>query len=73
MTNGRIADFEIYAGSDLKKWGKYIAHGHWKNTDQQQTVRLHEPVTARYLRIVAKSEVAGHAFASAAEFDIVLQ
>jgi hypothetical protein len=72
MANGRIADYEIYAGSDDKNFGNPLAQGRWKNSDKKQTMRLPAPVTAHYLRIVAKSEVNGNVFASAAELDVEL-
>ena len=71
MANGRIARFEIYASADGKNWGQPLARGTWPNTNRRQTVRFHEPTRARYLRIVAKSEVHGNAFTSAAEFDVL--
>jgi hypothetical protein len=73
MANGRIADYEIYAGSDDKNFGNPVAQGRWKNSDKKQIVRFATKVTARYLRIVAKSEVNANAFASAAEFDVELE
>ncbi len=71
MANGRIADFEIYASSDGKTWNEPVAKGRWKNSDQQQAARFAKEVKARFIKIVAKSEVKGNAFAAAAEFDIV--
>jgi hypothetical protein len=72
MANGRIADYEIYASLRLENWTAPIATGTWPDSADKQTVTLDHAVTARYLRIVAKSEVNGNAFASAAEFDVEL-
>ncbi len=72
MANGRIADYEIYASLSLENWNAPIAKGTWPDSADKQTVTLNHAVTARYLRVVAKSEVHANAFASAAEFDIEL-
>jgi F5/8 type C domain/Glycosyl hydrolases family 2, sugar binding domain/Glycosyl hydrolases family 2 len=71
MANGRIARFELYASAHGKTWGQPLARGTWANTSRRQTVLFHHPVRARYLRIVAQSEVHGNAFTSAAEFDVL--
>jgi hypothetical protein len=72
MANGRIANYEIYASQSLEDWNAPIAQGTWPDSADKQTVTLVHIVTARYLRIVAKSEVHGNAFTSAAEFDVEL-
>ena len=41
------------------------------NTAQLQTVRFEPPVKARYLKVVARSEVNGNPFASIAELDVL--
>lgn len=71
MTNGRIAEFEIYASADGKSWGVPVAKGNWKNNDQEQVAKFSATVKARFIRVVAKSEVKGNAFAAVAELDIV--
>jgi hypothetical protein len=72
MANGRIADYEIYASLSLENWNAPIAKGTWPDSADKQSVTFDQAVTARYLRIVAKSEVNGNAFAAAAEFDVEL-
>lgn len=71
MTNGRIANYEIYTGSDGKSWGSPIASGRWEDTPKKQEVRFAAPVTARFLKLAAKSEVNGHAWAAIAELDVI--
>jgi len=71
ISNGRVADFEIYAGNETNQWGTPAASGCWPDTADQQTVSFATPVTARYLRLVAKSEVGGNAFTSVAEIDVI--
>ena len=61
MTNGRLAECELFAN------GTRIASVTWPNTSELQTLRFDQPVTTRSLRLVVKSEVAGHSFASIAE------
>jgi len=73
MTNGRIARFELYASVVGKPWGEPIASGQWPNDAQLKTIRLEEPVEARFLKLVALSEVQGRPFAAVAEVDILLE
>ncbi len=72
MTNGRIAEGEIYCSSDPNSWPEPQAKVTWPNTGELQTVRFPAPVVARYLKIVARSEVNGNPFASIAELDVLV-
>jgi hypothetical protein len=72
QTNGRIAEFEVYVGDDGNNW-KRRAAGRWPNSAERKAVRFEQPVTARYLKLVALSEVAGQPFTSAAEVDVLLE
>ena len=67
MTNGRIADADIFAG------GQRIASVKWPDSGELQTVRFSQPVTTRSLRLVIRSEINGHAFASIAELDVLVK
>ncbi len=71
MSNGRIARYEIYASMDGKEWGQPLATGQWPDDQQQKVVRFAHSVTARYLKLVALSEVHGQPFASVAEVDVM--
>jgi len=71
MANGRIAKFELYATVVGKPWGEPLASGQWPNDAQLKTIRLDEAVEARFLKLVALSEVQGRAFAAVAEVDIL--
>jgi hypothetical protein len=71
QANGRIAGVEVYTSSDANQWSPPRASARWANTDQLQEVRFSEPVNARYLKLVAKSEVSGNAFAALAELDVI--
>jgi hypothetical protein len=73
MTNGRIARYEVYLSTDGKEWGRPAATGTWPNDAKLKTVRFENPQTARYVKLVAHSEVRGQPFASAAEVDILVE
>ena len=72
IANGRIADCEIYCSDDAKSWPAPVAAVKLRNNTKLQTVTFKEPVTARYLKLVAKSEVNGQDFASIAELDVLI-
>jgi hypothetical protein len=72
MRNGRIASAEIFAGNDPKKWGTPVAKVTWSDSSDLQTLQFAQPVKARYLKLVALSEIRGQAFAALAELDIIL-
>jgi hypothetical protein len=72
MANGRIAEAEIYCSDDPKQWGQPVAKPRWPNTDQLQTVVFKKPAKARYLKLVAKSEVNRNPFTAIAELDVIL-
>lgn len=71
MTNGRIGKYEVYVSGDGQNWGVPVAVGEWLNSAAVQTALFAQAVQARYVKLVALSEVAGSAFASAAEIDLV--
>ena len=68
--NGRVADYRFAISDDGTNWTS-VAEGRFPRGEARQVVNLKAPVTARYLRFVALSEVSGQDFASAAEIDIV--
>ena len=72
MVNGRIAACEIYCSTEPNVWAAPVAKVNWPNTDQLQTVNFQQPVKARYLKVVARSEVNGQPFASIAELDVLM-
>ncbi len=73
MANGRIAQYEVYVSADGETWGPPVAAGTWPNDADRKTVRLNKPQTARFLKLVALSEVSSHPFSSAAELDVLLE
>jgi hypothetical protein len=69
--NGRIADCEVYCSDDPNAWVAPAAKVKWPNSDQLQTVVFKQPVKARYLKVVARSEVNRNPYASIAELDVL--
>lgn len=70
MDNGRIADYEVRLSDDGTTWSEPVARGTFANNSEWQRVEF--PVQrARYVRLVALSEVHGRAWASAAEISLL--
>lgn len=68
--NGRIKDYEISSSHDAAIWGSPVVRGQFSNTSATQTIVLHTHPEARFVKLVARSEVNGKAWASAAEIGI---
>jgi beta-galactosidase len=68
--NGRIKDYEIYFSNHPEVWGSPEAKGQFANSIGQQTVKIASQPEARYFKLVARSEINGKAWASAAELGI---
>ncbi len=51
---GRIHEYAIYASRDGESWGAPIAIGRWPDVSEPQRVDF-SPVTARFLKLVARS------------------
>jgi hypothetical protein len=71
MVNGRIAECEIYCSADPASWAAPAAKAKWRNSSTLQTVRFKQPIKARFLKVVARSEVNGNPHASIAELDVL--
>lgn len=72
MTNGRIAEYELYTRRDGQDWLR-VAAGRWPNDADLKTIRFEQAIAARYLKLVALSEVRGNGFTSVAEIDLLLE
>jgi hypothetical protein len=72
MANGRIAEFEVQLSADGKTWSAPVAAGRWPDGAAWQEAAF-PAQSARFVRLVAKSEVSQRAFASAAEVEIVME
>lgn len=68
--NGMVKEYEVYLSTDGKTWGAPVAVGEFKNTTAMQVAPLAAPTAGRYLKFVAKSEINGKAWTSAAEIGI---
>ena len=68
--NGMVKSYEVYLSTDGETWGTAAVSGTFQNTTALQTAKLKTATTARYLKFVAKSEVNGNAWTSAAEIGI---
>ena len=70
--NGWIKDYAVYVSADGKNWGEPVAKGAFKRGDELQTIQFAQPVETKFLKLVALSpSIAGSAFASLAELDII--
>lgn len=68
--NGRIKGYEIYFSNNLSDWGKPAVSGEFANTSNQQNIQIPSKPEARYFKLIAKSEVHGRAWATAAELGV---
>ena len=68
--NGMVKAYEVYLSTDGKTWGQPVATGEFTNTTAMQVAKLKTPTVGRYLKLVAKSEINGKAWTSAAEIGI---
>ena len=71
MANGRIAEFEVCVGNDPSDLAAAAVTGRWGDETGRQRVLFDRPLTARFLRLVANSEVNGNFFAAVAELDLI--
>ena len=71
--NGMVKAYELYLSTDGKTWGQPVVSGEFKNTTGEQEAKLSTPKAGRYLKFVAKSEVNGKVWTSAAEIGIKAQ
>lgn len=67
--NGRIKDYEIYFSKDGKMWENKVS-GKFEDSSAAQVVELGKPVAARFLKLVALSEMYGRNWASIAEINV---
>ena len=70
QSNGMVKAYEVYLSTDGKSWGNPVASGEFKNTTALQVATFAKSTAGRYLKFVAKSEVNGKAWSSAAEIGI---
>ena len=68
--NGMVKNYEVYLSTDGNTWGTAVATGTFANTTALQKAVLKKTTAGRYLKFVAKSEINGNAWTSAAEIGI---
>lgn len=68
--NGDIKDYEIYLSTDGKDFGKAVRTGTFARGKAKKTV-VFTPAKLAFIKLVAKSEVNGQAWTSAAEIGVV--
>jgi Beta-galactosidase/beta-glucuronidase len=71
QSNGRIARYALYVSDSPEANGQPVSTGEFPDGTARQRVLFGAPVTGRYVRLVALSEVNGEAFASLAELTLL--
>lgn len=69
--NGWFTGYQLDVSPDGKNWSQPVAAGTWAADAAEKTVRLSSPVSARFVRLIAKDGVQGHPWAAVAEFDVI--
>ncbi|WP_298038202.1 family 20 glycosylhydrolase [uncultured Microbacterium sp.] len=71
--NGRIADYEVYASATAStidgEWGDAVATGTFANSGDAQLASF-APQSARYVKLVALSEIGGNPWATIGELAV---
>jgi len=71
MSNGWIAEYEVYVSTDGKNWGDSIAGGKFQKGREKKKIAFAKNHNARFIRFVAVSGFDGQIFASVAELDVI--
>ena len=71
MSNGWIAEYEVYVSTDGKNWGDSIASGKFQKGRDKKKIAFAKNHNARFIRFVAVSGFDGQIFASVAELDVI--
>ncbi len=69
-TNGRVAQYEFYVSNTITNWGAPVATGTFVNDATEKEVRF-PTVAGRFVRFRALTEVAGRAWTTMAEFNVL--
>ena len=69
--HGWIKKFEFYTSLNGKDWGRPAAKGVFPPGKEMKAIYFKKPRKARYLRLVALSEVRGRPWATVAELDVI--
>ena len=69
--NGRVKDYEIYLSEDNTQWGEPAVKGTMGRRAREETIRLTQPVKARFMKFVILNGQSSQPFGSVAELDVV--
>lgn len=69
--NGRLRDYRVETSTDGERWIKQAKAGQMPNSGAATEFRFEEPLTARFLRIVAEAAHGNRGFASLAEVEVL--
>jgi beta-galactosidase len=70
-SNGRLRDYELYLSDDGRNFGAPVLRGTLLDQGTVQTISLPATRTARYLKLLWKSEYSGQNLGSLAELSVV--
>ena len=72
--NGRISGYEVYLSATSDSKGAMLTQGRFPSSDAERyTIRFAQPVTGRYLTLVATSGAGDESMASLAEIDFLVE
>jgi len=71
MSNGWIAEYEVYVSTDGKNWGDSVAAGNVQKGRNKKKIAFRQTHEAKFIRFVALSGFDGQIFASVAELDVI--
>ena len=71
MSNGWIAEYEVYLSTDGKHWADSDAGGKFQKDREKKKIAFAKNHNARFIRFVAVSGFDGQIFASVAELDVI--
>ncbi len=73
IRTGTIKGYELYITNDLANWGTSVLSGSFSSTTSLKEAMMNQPVSGRYVKFVALSEINGTNFASAAEISLLYE
>ena len=69
--NGWIKDYALYLSADGHNWGEPVAKGTFARSADLKSVKLAQPATAKFIKLVALSGHANNPYASLAELAVI--
>jgi hypothetical protein len=71
MSNGWIAEYQVYLKKKKKNWGEPVADGKYQKGRGKKKITFGKIQKAKFIRFVAVSGFDGQIFASIAELDVI--